>query len=118
MMRIYCRDHHGPREGLCDACAALLDYAHRRLDACPFHEEKPACNHCRAHCYSAAMRERVKEVMRYAGPRMLPRHPVLSLYHLLDKLRPVPTIQPKKPPSAKATPAGRGNTPQETGSPP
>lgn len=91
-MHIYCRDHHGIERGLCDACTPLLDYAGRRLDACPFKEEKPACNHCRVHCYSESMRRRVKDVMRYAGPRMLWRHPLLSLYHLLDKRRKAPDL--------------------------
>ncbi|MDI9444206.1 MAG: nitrous oxide-stimulated promoter family protein [Planctomycetota bacterium] len=33
------------------------------------------------------MRQRVKEVMQYAGPRMLLRHPVLAVRHLLDNRR-------------------------------
>ena len=92
MLRIYCRDQHGGNP-LCVECERLLDYAHRRLDVCPFQEAKPACNHCQVHCYSVGMRERVKQVMRYAGPRMLTRHPVLALFHILDKLREVPTLK-------------------------
>ncbi len=94
MLGIYCRDHHGGAP-LCEDCSRLLDYAHRRLDVCPFGEAKPACNHCQVHCYSATMRERVKQVMRYAGPRMLTRHPVLALGHILDKLRKVPDLKSK-----------------------
>ncbi len=90
MMHIYCHDHHGREGGLCDTCGPLLDYARRRLDLCPFGDEKPACNHCQVHCYSASMRERVRSVMRYSGPRMLWHHPLLSLLHMLDKLRRVP----------------------------
>ena len=96
MSRIYCRDHHGMSAELCGECVALLDYARRRLDSCPFQEQKPACNHCQVHCYSTKTRERVKVVMRYAGPRMLLRHPVLSLYHLLDKRRPPPSLPKSK----------------------
>lgn len=97
MMAIYCRDHHEPAvAGLCPDCTALLDYAHRRLDICPFQDEKPACNHCEVHCYSAKMRERVREVMRYAGPRMLRPHPILSLRHLFDELRPSRTLTLRK----------------------
>ncbi len=92
MSRIYCRDHHAQPRGLCEECAGLLDYARRRLEVCPFQEHKPACNFCQVHCYSRLMRERVKAVMRYAGPRMLLRHPLLSLWHLLDKRRPVPSL--------------------------
>ena len=43
-----------------------------------FGDDKPTCANCKVHCYSEAMRERVRDVMRYAGPRMLWRHPVLA----------------------------------------
>lgn len=89
MLRLYCRAHHGGPV-LCQDCQGLLDYAEGRLGTCPFQEDKPACNHCPVHCYSRTKRERVKAVMRYAGPRMLLRHPILALRHLLDARRPVP----------------------------
>jgi hypothetical protein len=92
MLHIYCRDHHGASGSFCVDCSRLLDYARRRLDACPFGQDKPACNHCTVHCYSEIMRQRVKAVMRYAGPRMLLRHPLLSIYHLLDKRRKAPGL--------------------------
>jgi hypothetical protein len=87
MIALYCRGHHGPREGLCDDCAALENYAFCRLDRCPFGPQKPTCAKCPIHCYKPQMRTRVHEVMRYAGPRMLVRHPVLSVLHQLDALR-------------------------------
>lgn len=90
MLRIYCRDHHGATGGLCRECDDLLTYAGKRLRACPFQEAKPACNQCPVHCYAPALRERVREVMRYAGPRMLRRHPWLALTHLFDTLRSTP----------------------------
>ena len=96
MLQIYCRDLHHPHGVLCEACSQLLDYAWRRLAICPFQEDKPACNHCRVHCYSRDRRRRVQAVMRYAGPRMTYRHPYLSLRHLLDKLRAVPTLKKRK----------------------
>jgi hypothetical protein len=37
------------------------------------------------------MRDHIKLVMRYAGPRMLLRHPILTIRHLLDARRPAPT---------------------------
>lgn len=90
MVRLYCRDHHAPPQGLCDDCAALLVYAEKRLRVCPFSEDKPVCNRCPVHCYAPALRQRVQAVMRYAGPRMLLRHPWLTVLHLLDTLRPTP----------------------------
>ncbi|MBK5965157.1 hypothetical protein CCR95_13930 [Thiocystis minor] len=96
MLAIDCRDHHASARGRCDDCAALLDDAQRRLDTCPFQEEKPVCNLCEVHCYAATPRERVRLVMRDAGPRMLWPHPILSLGHLLDKWRPVPKLKDHK----------------------
>ena len=101
MLRIYCRDHHAQIAGLCPDCEGLLDYAGKRLRVCPFHEDKPVCNKCAVHCYAPALRERVREVMRYAGPRMLYRHPWLAVLHLLDTLRPAPEL-PRKRPARKA----------------
>ena len=111
MMAIYCRDHHGHRGRICSDCAQLLGYADQRLANCPFGEDKPACNLCQVHCYSATQRERVKVVMRYAGPRMLWRHPLLSLYHLLDKRREAPDLaavkQSRKAGNARSAPPPR-----------
>lgn len=81
MITIYCRAHHGAAGTLCVECRELLDYACCRLDRCPHGEEKPACADCPIHCYKPAMKDRVKAVMRYAGPRMLYRHPLLALRH-------------------------------------
>jgi hypothetical protein len=89
MIALYCRDHHGtaPHEagdGLCSECADLLAYARLRLEKCRYGAEKPTCANCETHCYRPVMRERVREVMRYSGPRMLRRHPVLAVAHLAD----------------------------------
>jgi predicted amidophosphoribosyltransferase len=88
MVAIYCRDHH-PRGagGTCDECREFLDYAERRLEKCPYGEDKPTCARCPIHCYKPAPREQARVIMRYAGPRMTFRHPWLAAMHLLDKLR-------------------------------
>jgi hypothetical protein len=86
MSEIYCRDHHNGLP-LCAECQSLLDYAAARLRNCPWGETKPQCTRCTIHCYRAQEKERAREVMRYAGPRMLWRHPVLALRHVLDKFR-------------------------------
>ncbi|MFA7329502.1 MAG: nitrous oxide-stimulated promoter family protein [Candidatus Delongbacteria bacterium] len=83
MLRLHCRHRHGARE-LCAECAPLWDYARARVEACPFCPDKPTCVNCPVHCYKPEMRERIRRVMRYAGPRMLWRHPWLALLHLWD----------------------------------
>nr|MBP8870902.1 nitrous oxide-stimulated promoter family protein [Bacteroides sp.] len=60
----------------------LLEYAHMRLSRCPFGEKKNTCRLCTIHCYKPEMKERMREVMRYAGPRMLLYHPAAALRHL------------------------------------
>lgn len=85
MIRIYCRDHH--HDALCKECQSLLDYAGLRLNRCQFGADKPTCAKCPVHCYQNSRREQVRVVMRYAGPRMLWEHPLLSLAHWLDGLK-------------------------------
>jgi hypothetical protein len=89
MIRLACADLHGGGNALCAPCEELRAYAERRLEKCPFAEEKPTCVKCPVHCYEVQMRERVRQVMRYAGPRMLLRHPVLAIRHLADERRPL-----------------------------
>lgn len=109
MIRIYCRAHRHAEAVPCEACRQLLDYADRRLDTCPFHEDKPVCNKCTVHCYSKGMRERVRAVMRFSGPRMLYRHPWLALRHLLDTRRPAPELQKTR--TSKSPPQTRAGSP-------
>ena len=110
MIGLYCRDHHHHRGGLCDDCATIGAYADRRLDLCPYGPHKPTCVSCPVHCYQPKMRERVKVVMRYAGPRMMKRHPILAVRHILDGRRPAPERPgrraPREPLSDQKAPAG------------
>jgi hypothetical protein len=114
MTRIYCADHHGGSKP-CQDCQALIDYAAKRLAVCTFSEDKPVCAKCQIHCYGKAMREKVRDVMRYAGPRMIWRHPWLALMHVLDKryrAPPKPSLvahpqAPRLPDDARAGPDTR-----------
>ncbi len=102
MIAMYCRDHHEaiPRDarGHCASCAELFGYAERRLGACRYGVGKPTCANCATHCYAPTLRERVRAVMRYSGPRMPREHPVLSFWHVLDGRRETP---PPGTPSAR-----------------
>jgi predicted amidophosphoribosyltransferase len=81
MIQLYCRVHH--KNALCAECTELLEYAQKRIEYCPYTIKKPVCAQCPVHCYAPEQRERIREIMRYAGPRMLFRHPVLALRHML-----------------------------------
>ena len=88
MVEIYCQDHHGSGDSeLCEGCLTFMDYANVRIDKCPYGNDKPTCSNCPIHCYKPAQRAQVKAIMRYSGPRMLLRHPLLTILHKIDGLR-------------------------------
>lgn len=95
MIRIYCRYNHKTSE-LCNECSEMLSYANNKLDKCPYGSDKPACNNCPVHCYRQNEKERIKEIMRFAGPKMLTKHPYLAIMHLLDRNREVSELKGKK----------------------
>lgn len=84
MIALYCRKKHKTGSGLCPACAELDAYARSRSDKCPFMETKTFCSNCRVHCYRPDMREKIREVMRFSGPRMLFVHPVMAVRHVIE----------------------------------
>ena len=92
MIGMYCRAHHHSAE-MCVECQALQDYAMARLDKCPFGEGKTVCSLCPVHCYKPEMRQRVRAVMRFSGPKMMSRHPVMAITHQLDKRRKKPLLE-------------------------
>ncbi len=103
---IYCNDNHPDAErapldssgaalgvygkrrpAVCVECAELLAYAEKRRASCP-KDPKPFCSYCDTHCYRADMRERMRDVMRYAGPRSVLRgHAIDSVKHLIEGRR-------------------------------
>lgn len=97
MISLYCSHQHknrvrtslvaadtGLKLSLCEECLKLYTYANQRLTHCRFGEDKSTCLSCSVHCYAASQREDIRKVMRYAGPRMLWRHPLLTLLHWVD----------------------------------
>lgn len=84
MIRLYCRKKHRTLGGLCAECAKLERYARLRSDRCPFMETKTFCSNCSVHCYQSEMREKIREVMRFSGPRMIFHHPAAALRHVME----------------------------------
>lgn len=80
MIEIYCQGHHQAKAGFCEECQELFEYAKNRLRKCP-HKIKPKCSDCKIHCYEVGMRNKIKEVMKYSGKRMLFKHPILAVKH-------------------------------------
>ncbi len=105
MIALWCRGHHAgmaPAEdtptvrlglrtvALCPECAELHAYACARIKACPHMGTKTFCSACPTHCYRPAMRESIRQVMRWAGPRMILYRPVAAVKHA------VVTVQSKR----------------------
>ncbi len=83
MIALYCRKNYGTKKGvLCPDCMALTQYACTRSDKCPFIETKTFCSNCKVHCYRPQMQEKIRTVMRYAGPRMIFHYPAAALRHV------------------------------------
>ena len=87
MIEIYCRKKHHTKSALCAECEKVLAYAKERSDNCPFMETKTFCSNCKVHCYKPEMRDKIREIMRFSGPRMLFVHPITAIHHLLVSLQ-------------------------------
>lgn len=108
MIRSYCKGKHKKkrkelalkRGEVCPECKELTEYALFRLEKCPFKVNKKFCSFCKIHCYKPDMKEKIKDVMRYSGPRMLPTHPVFAISHVVQMIQ--HKKQLKKEQAAKA----------------
>lgn len=87
MIALYCKRNHHPdsADGLCDECRSLDQYARARSSRCPFMETKTFCSNCPVHCYKPEMREKIRKVMRWSGPRMIFHHPVIAVRHVIEE---------------------------------
>ena len=84
MIELYCR-HHLHQDTMPEEYQHLADFACRRLDHCKYGEQKTACKDCPTHCYAPKEREAIREVMRWAGPRMIWYAPKDAIRHILKK---------------------------------
>jgi len=93
MISMYCKANHskitGKNNGLCKDCLEVEKYSLSKLKLCPYGSKKPNCPKCPVHCYSKEKREKILLIMRYSGPRMIFKHPILSIYHLFNNFRQV-----------------------------
>lgn len=94
MISLYCHKKHGNfwkgyrgNSSLCAECAELDRYVRQQTDRCPVIATKTFCSNCRVHCYTPEMRERIKTVMRFFGPRMLFYHPIKAIRHVIESKR-------------------------------
>ncbi|TEW52876.1 nitrous oxide-stimulated promoter family protein [Psychromonas algicola] len=93
MTDIYCRDHHSTKE--CQSCEDFIEHAKLKLDRCVYGDKKPACKKCPIHCYKPDKREQARIIMRYSGPKMLFKHPLLAIKHLIKATKKFPATIPE-----------------------
>ena len=92
MIEIYCKHNHKEyhknynktfgSKNICRECEEIYHYACERTDRCRFIETKTFCSACKTHCYETTYRERIREIMRYGGPRLLFDSPMMVLRHM------------------------------------
>ncbi len=85
IIKMYCDHNHDKVGTLCNECDELTEFANERINRCIFQNDKPVCSECQIHCYHHDMREKIKTVMQFTGPRMIYLHPILGIRHLIDK---------------------------------
>lgn len=69
------------KRSICAECRSFLEYAIAKRLKCPLEAEKPTCKHCRIHCYDKVRREKVREIMSYAGRRLMMRGRLDYIWH-------------------------------------
>lgn len=67
--------------------SSLKEYAYKRIIHCPRKKEKTFCSSCPIHCYAPDYRQQIKMVMKYAGPRMIYKHPIIAIKHMVNTLK-------------------------------
>ncbi len=99
-IEVYCDGHHndddrkqielkthnlheltGRHPRLCADCQKLLTHALVKRTICPM-DPKPQCKHCPKHCYHPNYRQKIQEVMKYSGRKLVMRGRVDYLLHL------------------------------------
>lgn len=94
MIGMYCKGNHKEERkklnlkgnDVCPDCKLLTEYALFRLEKCPFKVNKKFCSFCKIHCYKEDMKVKIKDVMRYSGPRMLFSHPIFAISHVVQMI--------------------------------
>lgn len=80
MIDIYYKKNGTPEEK-----EELKAYAMKRLTHCKFGNDKSFCAHCKIHCYAPKYKEQIKKVMKYSGPRIVFKHPIMVIRHMIKK---------------------------------
>lgn len=93
-VEVYCAGKHGDvareiftlpdgagERKFCRECYSFMGYAIAKRMKCPLEAEKPSCKHCRIHCYASEQRKKVREIMGYAGRKLMLRGRLDYIWH-------------------------------------
>ena len=87
---IYCRAHHAEcaqdAAGLCPECREVVETTLAKAQTCPY-GHSGNCQDCDTQCQRGTSKQRVKAMMRYAAPRMVYRHPLMTLSYVSKKFK-------------------------------
>ncbi len=78
MIELYCKRHH-QHPTLCNECLTLLALCKRGYE--------DGFNGTPATYFDPEQQRQMREVMKWAGPRLFFRHPVLAIRYFLDDLK-------------------------------
>ncbi|MCP4957618.1 nitrous oxide-stimulated promoter family protein [Photobacterium aquimaris] len=95
MIDFYCLNHHQTNTTpfqRCTDCEQFRSYVKHRLDRCPYGENKPSCKQCPIHCYKPQQKLKSQTIMRYSGPKMLLKHPIMAIRHLVHDKKALPPL--------------------------
>ncbi|NLC65713.1 MAG: nitrous oxide-stimulated promoter family protein [Clostridium sp.] len=84
MIEINCKHKHLYNGSLCQECEKIKNYANMKIDKCPHMESKTFCSQCKTHCYDKLHRDKIREIMKYSGPRIIIFHPVATVKHIIS----------------------------------
>ena len=87
MSRMFCKAHHIDEKdscGLCPSCRETVEATLVRTATCPYGHEGN-CQDCDTHCQRGEAQECIREIMRYAAPRMALCHPLMTAEYLRRK---------------------------------
>lgn len=102
--QIYCIGNHAnvPKndDGLCQGCASIIETTLYRTVHCPYNHSRN-CQDCATKCQTdliskinftdqsnnaAQAHDDIRKMMSYAAPRMIWRHPLMTLQYLIRKI--------------------------------
>jgi hypothetical protein len=85
MILLYCNKNHNTKNELCESCSELFGYVQKRLKYCPYGDKKPVCFNCKIHCYRKEYKDRIKDVMKFSGPKIMFHNPIAGIKYLFKK---------------------------------